>query len=177
MSSVFVNPIVFFAITRYDGVMSRSGADLALLLLGSFRYLADAARAELAIRGFADISPAHEFAMRAIAAGADSASELGRRLSVSKQAAAKTVAALQDRGFVERTDDPADARSKRLHVTALGFEVMRQGEAIFEDLREKWAEKIGTNELARLEANLISLVGPNTVQLDSPGWIAQENSN
>jgi len=37
--------------------------------------------------------------MRAIASGAENASELGRRLSVSKQAAAKAIALLEEQGF------------------------------------------------------------------------------
>jgi len=177
MSSLFVNRVVFFVDAPYESMMSRTGADLALLLLGGFRHLADAARAELARRGFEDISPAHEFAMRAIAAGAGNASELGRRLSVSKQAAAKTIALLQERGYVARTEDQLDGRRKLLQVTDTGYAVMRQGEAIFEDLRVQWEQKIGAEELAKLETNLISLVGPNPVQLDAPGWIAQEESN
>jgi hypothetical protein len=44
--------------------------------------------------------------MRAIAAGADNTSVLGRRLSVSKQAGAKTVAVLQQRGYVTHDPDP-----------------------------------------------------------------------
>jgi DNA-binding MarR family transcriptional regulator len=80
-------------------------------------------------------------AMRAIAAGADSTSELGRRLGVSKQAAAKAVAVLQDRGYVERDTDPIDARRKRLQVTELGLDVLQQGEAIFNELREQWQQK------------------------------------
>src|ERR1700686_1847947 len=107
--------------------MSRSGADLALLLLGGFRVLVDDAIEQLAQRGYEDVRPVHDFAMRAIAAGADNASELGRSLSVSKQAAAKTGAMLQDRGYVARKADPLDARCKRLQVTSLGFEVMREG--------------------------------------------------
>ena len=87
--------------------MSRSGADLALLLLGGFRSLVDAATAELGRRGYEDVRPVHDFAMRAIAVGAGNASELGRRLSVSKQAAAKTIAALQERGYVTRGTTPA----------------------------------------------------------------------
>ena len=47
--------------------MSRSGADLALLLLGGFRTLVDGAMVELAARGYDDFRPTHEFAMRAIA--------------------------------------------------------------------------------------------------------------
>ena len=153
--------------------MSRSGADLALLLLGGFRVLVDDAVLELAERGYEDVRPVHDFAMRAIAAGADNASELGRRLSVSKQAAAKTVAVLEERGYVARGADPLDARRKRLEVTALGFEVMREGEAIFDELRDKWKRKIGAKQLERLESELATLVGASPVRIESPGWIAQ----
>jgi DNA-binding MarR family transcriptional regulator len=156
--------------------MARTGANLALLLLGGFRHLAEAATAELARRGFADVRPSHEFAMRAIAAGAGTTSELGRRLAVSKQAAAKTVAILEERGYVGRVDDARDARRKSLVVTALGHEVMRQGEAVFEDLRGQWERVIGPEELARLEANLLRLLGPLPVRLDAPGWTAGEGN-
>jgi DNA-binding MarR family transcriptional regulator len=152
--------------------MSRSGADLALLLLGGFRVLVDDAVLELAERGYEDVRPVHDFAMRAIAAGADNASELGRRLSVSKQAAAKTVAVLEERGYVARSADPLDARRKRLEVTALGFDVMEVGEAVFDELRDKWKRKIGAKQLERLESDLVALVGVSPVNVESPGWIA-----
>jgi len=152
--------------------MSRSGADLALLLLGGFRVLVDDAVLELAARGYDDVRPVHDFAMRAIAAGADDASELARRLSVSKQAAAKTVAVLGERGYVTRGADPLDARRKPLQVTALGFEVMRVGEAVFDELRDKWKRKIGAKQLERLESDLAAVVGAAPIRVDSPGWIA-----
>jgi len=152
--------------------MSRSGADLALLLLGGFRALVDDAILELAQRGYEDVRPVHDFTMRAIAAGADNASELGRRLSVSKQAAAKTVAVLVERGYVTRGADPLDARRKRLQVTALGFEVMRVGEAVFDELRDEWKRKIGAKQLDRLESDLATLVGASPVRVETPGWVA-----
>jgi DNA-binding MarR family transcriptional regulator len=154
--------------------MSRSGADLALLLLGGFRTLVDAAIAELAERGHEDVRPVHDFAMRAIAAGADSASELGRRLSITKQSAAKTIAVLQERGYVTRDTDPRDGRRKRLQVTALGFDVMRQGEEVFDELRDQWAQQIGAAELDRIEDHLTALVGAQPVRFDTPGWIARD---
>ena len=152
--------------------MSRSGADLALLLLGGFRVLVDDAILELAERGYEDVRPVHDFTMRAIAAGADNASELGRRLSVSKQAASKTVAVLEERGYVTRGADPLDARRKRLQVTDLGFEVMRVGEAVFDELRDEWKRRIGAKQFERLESDLATLVGGSTVRVESPGWIA-----
>ncbi|GGP75520.1 MarR family winged helix-turn-helix transcriptional regulator [Saccharothrix coeruleofusca] len=154
--------------------MSRSGADLALLLLGGFRCLVDAAQAELADRGHGDVRPVHDFAIRAIASGADSASELGRRMAVSKQAAAKTIAVLQERGYVAREADPADARRKRLRVTDRGFAMLREAEAIFDELREQWARRIGADQLKELEARLTDLVGATPVRLDTPGWLARD---
>lgn len=149
--------------------MSRKGADLALLLLAGFRQLADNAGKELLQRGYPELRPSQEFAMRAIAGGANNASELGRRLSISKQAAAKVVTLLQERGYVERMEDAADFRRKFLTVTPLGHEVMQQGEAIFEDLRAAWAHKIGEPALDRLHHDLIILVGDTGVDLDAPG--------
>jgi DNA-binding MarR family transcriptional regulator len=154
--------------------MSRSGADLALLLLAGFRSLVDATTAELARRGYEDVRPVHDFAMRAIAAGGGNASELGRRLSVSRQAAAKTIAVLQERGYVTRDTDPRHARRMLLQVTPLGFEVMHQGEAIFDELREQWERQIGPAELENLETHLAELVGDPPVRFDTPGWMSRD---
>lgn len=152
--------------------MSRSGADLALLLLGGFRALVDAAMTELAARGFDDYRPVHDFSMRAIAGGADTAAELGRRMATSKQAAAKTIAVLVDRGYVRQEPDALDARRKRLLVTELGERVMREGEMIFDELRHRWEEQIGARRLATLESDLSALVGDGAIRLDAPGWAA-----
>ena len=119
------------------------GADLALLLLGGFHSMTDEVIAGLAGRGHPDVRPVHEFALRAIDGGADTASELGRRLSVSKQAAAKTIVALQRLGYVDLEPDPADGRRKRIQVTPRGREMVAIGAALFDDVRERWAAQIG----------------------------------
>jgi DNA-binding MarR family transcriptional regulator len=152
--------------------MSRSGADLALLLLGGFRALASRATAELAARGYEDVRPVHEFALQAILAGADNASELGRRMSVTKQAAAQTIAVLEARNYVAREADPADRRRMRLHVTEHGRAMLREGEAIFDELREQWEKQVGASTVSGLEDTLRQLVGNSPVRLDAPGWIA-----
>src|ERR1700677_5310416 len=131
----------------YEGTVSRRSEIL------SSRADWISAPVALPARGYQDVRPVHDFAMRAIAAGADDASELGRRLSVSKQAAAKTVAVLEERGYVTRGADPLDARRKRLEVTALGFEVMEVGEAVFDELRDTWKRKIGAKQLERFESD------------------------
>jgi DNA-binding MarR family transcriptional regulator len=154
--------------------MTPPGPGLALLLVGAYRKLVDAAIVELAARGFEDVRPVHDFALRAIAAGADSAAELGRRLSVSRQAAAKTIAILLERGYITREEDPADRRRQRIDVTPSGHEVMRTGETIFDELRQDWGRQIGHAELRTLEAQLRALVGDAPVRPEAPGWVALE---
>jgi DNA-binding MarR family transcriptional regulator len=150
--------------------MSRSGAELALLLLGGFRVLADRATAELAKRGYEDVRTVHDFALHAILSGADSASELGRRMSVTKQAAAKTIAVLEERRYVAREPDRTDARRMRLRVTNRGIAMLREGEAIFDEFRAQWEKQVGVERLSEVEEALRRLVGKNAVRLDSPGW-------
>ena len=154
--------------------MSRSGANLALLLLGNYRAMVDSALSELADRGFDDVRPIHEFAMRAIDAGADTASDLGRRMSVTKQAASKTIAALLERGYVVRRSDPNDARRKQIVVTERGHRLMAEGEAIFDDIREDLRSRLGDRGLAALERSLTTMIGDAGIRLDAPGLAAQE---
>ena len=142
------------------------GAQLALLLLGGFHSMVDEVVPELDRRGHAGVTPVHEFALRAIDGGADTASELGRRLSVSKQAAAKTIAALEHLGYVERAADASDARRKRIQVTPRGRELMEVGGALFDDVRARWAARIGEAELQQLEAHLGQLVRRRTFGAD-----------
>lgn len=154
--------------------MTRSGADLALLLLAGFRRFADRGTEELARRGFEDVSPTHDFALRAIAAGADTPSELARRLSVTRQAAAKTIATLEERQYVERMADPRDGRRLRLTITTRGTDLMRTGEAVFADLRSQWERQVGTTRIAEFEDALRTLVGDDALSVDSPDWSTRD---
>jgi DNA-binding MarR family transcriptional regulator len=155
--------------------MPRPGADLALLLLAGFRNLAEAATAELAERGHPDFRAVHDFALRAILSGADSASELGRRMAVSKQAAAKTIAVLEERGYVARSPDAGDRRRMRLEVTDRGRALLDDGEEIFDRLRARWEQQLGRPRFAAMESALREVVGDDTVRLDAPGWVAAQD--
>jgi DNA-binding MarR family transcriptional regulator len=138
--------------------MSRSGADLALLLLSGFRFMAEEATLRLAARGYPAVRPAHDFALRAIAAGAESVSEVGRRTSVSKQAAAKTITFLEENGYVFRHPDPGDGRRARLTVTDRGHSLMREGETVFDELRAQWESLVGRGRIADVQDALHRLL-------------------
>jgi DNA-binding MarR family transcriptional regulator len=156
--------------------MARSGADLALLMLGGFRVLAERGRVELAARGYEDVRPGHDFALHAILTGADTASDLGRRMSVTKQAAAETIATLQARGYIEKEPHPSDRRRMRLRVTEKGLALMREGEAVFDELRRDWESQVGAAKVAELEETLRQLVGEHVVRPGFPGSATEEIS-
>lgn len=89
---------------------------LLLLLVAGFRAFIDRLHAELGRQGHPDVCPVYGFAMQAIGLDGASASELGRRPGVSKQAAGKTVGRLQELGYAERVDDPVDGRRKLIRL-------------------------------------------------------------
>ena len=73
-----------------------------------------------------------------------------------------------------RDTDPRHARRMRLQVTPLGLEVLRQGEAIFDELRDQWKRQIGPAELEGLETHLAALVDDEPVRLDTAGWMSRD---
>ncbi|MFD7161015.1 MarR family transcriptional regulator [Kribbella sp. NPDC059898] len=138
--------------------MARSrGTELAQLLLGTFDAMVDEVVAGLAEQGHPGVRPGHEFALTAIDAGATTASALGRHLGVSKQAAAKTVAALTQLGYTTTTPDPTDGRRQLLQVTPRGHEMMTLGAALFDRIHARWSHQLGTRAVAGLESTLKQL--------------------
>lgn len=147
------------------------GYELPLLLFAGFRSLIDRLHAELAEQGHPHIRPAHGFAMQAIGPTGATASEVGRRLGVSKQAAGKTVDRLVALGYAERADDPSDARRKLIRLTVHGLDALARSAAIFDELRAEWAQAIGVQRLRELEADLRTVTPPESFRLDAAGWL------
>jgi DNA-binding MarR family transcriptional regulator len=143
---------------------------LPLLLYGGFRTLLDRLHAELARQGHPDVRPAYGFAMQAIGRDGATATELGRRLGVSKQAAGKTVDRLVELGYAERSGDTADGRRKLVRLTPRGYDVLARSAAVFEQLRAEWAERLGVDGVRAVEANLRAVVPATAIRLDAASW-------
>jgi DNA-binding MarR family transcriptional regulator len=146
------------------------GFELPLLLFGGFRSIIDELHAELARRGHPDLRPAHGFALQAIGLGGATATEAGRRLGVSKQAAGKTIERLEDLGYVQRAGDHHDRRRKLVRITPRGIEALTLSAMIFEDIRARWESALGPGRLSALEADLRTMAPGDTFRLDVPGW-------
>ncbi|MER5297838.1 MarR family winged helix-turn-helix transcriptional regulator [Streptomyces lasiicapitis] len=153
------------------GYEPRPGYELPLLLFAGFRTLIDRLHAELARQGHPDARPAHGFAMQAIGMEGASASAVGRRLGVTKQAAGKTVDRLVALGYAERADDPTDARRKLVRLTPHGLDALARSAAIFDELRAEWARTLGPARVHALEDDLRAVVAPESFRLDAAGWL------
>ena len=81
--------------------------------------------------------------MQAIGPDGATASDLGRRLGISKQAAGKTVDRLENLGCVERAGDESDGRRKLVMLIPRGIDALARSAAIFEELRAQWAKTLG----------------------------------
>ena len=151
----------------------RPGFELPFLLAGAFRSIVDDLHTELAERGHPGVRPVHGFALQAIGSEGASTSELGRRLGVSKQAAAKTAAGLESLGYVTSERDQNDARARTLRRTARGDDCLAQSAAVFEQLRAGWVDELGAARVDQLEHDLAAIVeARDQVPLgDLPGWL------
>ncbi|MBP2049852.1 DNA-binding MarR family transcriptional regulator [Streptomyces griseochromogenes] len=170
-----VNQVVFPAkgagATGGDPGRPRAGYELPLLLFAGFRTLIDGVHAELARQGHPNVRPAYGFALQAIGLEGSAASDIARRLGISKQAAGKTVDRLVALGYAERADDPADARRRLVRLTERGYDLLARSAAIFDQLRADWAAVLGEERLRAIEDDLRAVAAPGAFRLDAAGWI------
>ena len=146
------------------------GFELPMLLFAGFRSIIDELHAELARRGHPDLRPAHGFALQAIGHGGATATETGRRLGISKQAAGKTIERLEELGYVHRAGDETDRRRKLIRLTPRGIAALAMSAMIFNDIRSRWEDTLGDARLSELETSLRTIVPGETFRLDVPGW-------
>jgi DNA-binding MarR family transcriptional regulator len=154
-------------------VARRFGYELPMLLLSAFRSLVDELHAELALAGHEHARPIDGFALQAIGPTGVTISELGRKLGVSKQAAAKTVRRLEEIGYATRSPHPADGRAQVLTRTRHGEEMLELSADIFGQLHRRWAGQIGDDRLDALEDDLEAMARSSSVTsiVDVPGLL------
>lgn len=157
---------------RPDGapVQAEAGFELPVLLFGGFRSIIDALHHELAEHGHPDMRPAYGYALQAVGRGGSTASEIGRRLGVSKQAAGKTVEKLEGLGYVERVDDPQDGRRKLVRLSPRGIDILVRSAEGFDRLRAEWVRVLGAERVRAMEADLRTMAAADAFRLDMAAW-------
>lgn len=151
--------------------MSAAGYELPFLLFSGFRSIMDEVHDELTKHGFGEVRPAHGFAMQAIGPDGVTATELGKRLGVSKQAAGKTAERLEDLGLATRATDSGDHRRKLIRLTPLGLKALGLSVETLTAIRARWAQALGPEQVDDLESALRAVTPGDEFRLDIPGWL------
>ena len=150
--------------------MRSPGWEMPILLMGAFRHLIDELHVDLAARGFPDARPGHGFALQAVGPHGVTVTELGRRLGVSKQAAAKTAVAMERLGYLTREPSPEDARAILLRRSDRGEAVLMASAEFFARQQAHWVAVIGLERFMALVNDLRILAGEATIG-DTSGWL------
>lgn len=148
---------------------------VVLLLAGAFRAAIDEVHAELEEHGHSAARPLHGFALQAIGPDGCTIVELGSRLGVTKQAAAKTASALAEIGYVRREPVSGDRRAVLLRRTPAAEEMLALSETGFERTVNRWRSELGAQRFDVMVEALLT-IGADEPVGDLPGWLAQRLS-
>jgi DNA-binding MarR family transcriptional regulator len=143
---------------------------MPFLLISAFRGLVDGVHERLTQAGFPQLRASHGFAMQAIGKGCTSV-ELGQRLGVSKQAAAKTARALEEMNLVKRRANPLDARERVLVPTAHGRRMLQLSAQAFAQLVGQWRTTVGDAQVDAVLATLAQADPGRRGPTDLSDWI------
>jgi DNA-binding MarR family transcriptional regulator len=117
--------------------------DISLASLFAGWALADEIQRRLVADGFSDVRFSDGLVFQHLVDGPVTIGALAARLGVTQQAASKSVADLERRGYVERTADPDDARARLVSLTARGEAVIRAGRDQRAAVTGELAERLG----------------------------------
>jgi DNA-binding MarR family transcriptional regulator len=131
---------------------------LARLFAMAYRQLIDGLHARLAAHGHHDVRPSYGYVLLAARDAPVAARELADLLGVTKQAASQLIDAMEAGGYVQRRDDPQDARAKLVALTPRGRRFLATVEAIYSELEDEWAAVTGRHRLEAIRQGLTAVL-------------------
>ena len=111
-------------------------------------------------RGHTDLTSAHLTFFNSLNCGMTHASEVARRMGISRQAVYKTTKGLQKLGALQLIEDPEDGRQKVISMTQRGERIALDARACLDVVEEQLAKKIGQKKLELLRSALMADWGP-----------------
>ena len=85
-------------------------------------------------------------------------SDLAERAQVTQQAMGKMLKELERMGYIQRGVDDADKRAKEIRLTDKGVQLVADSLVAVQEVKEHYAEKVGIDDLNRLEDGLRDVV-------------------
>jgi len=135
------------------------GLDLSLTALFAGWAMTDEVQRRLAERGYGDLRFNDGVVIQHVLAAPLSITALAERMGVTQQAASKAVADLERRNLIRREPDPADARTKLLHLTEHARNAVEETRALRQELQEELVREYGSERVEDARTLLASIIG------------------
>ncbi|GAB2658378.1 MarR family winged helix-turn-helix transcriptional regulator [Kribbella swartbergensis] len=133
-------------------------ADLSLASLFTGWALADEIQRRLVADGFTDTRFADGVVFQHLVGGPMTISALAERLGVTQQAASKSVADLEKRGYLSREPDPADARARTVVLTERGAGVIEAARRHRAALGSELRQALGADRVEQARVLLVDVI-------------------
>jgi len=133
--------------------------DLSLTALFAGWAMTDEVQRRLAGRGFGDLRFNDGVVIQHVLAAPLSITALAERMGVTQQAASKAVADLERRGLLRRDPDPADARTKLLHLTDHALAAVEATRVLRQELQQELVTEYGAGRVEDARTLLAAVIG------------------
>jgi DNA-binding MarR family transcriptional regulator len=133
-------------------------ADLPLAALFAGWAMADEVQRRIAADGLEDLRMADGVVFQHLVPGPLAIGELAARLGVSQQAASKSVADLERRGYVLRDADPADGRARHAVLTERGEAAIAAGRRHRAAIQAELAARLGAERVEGARRALVDVL-------------------
>ncbi|WP_410592094.1 MarR family winged helix-turn-helix transcriptional regulator [Amycolatopsis sp. lyj-23] len=140
-------------------VVESTSLDLSLTALFAGWAMTDEVQRRLAARGFGGLRFNDGVVFQHVLAAPLSVTALAERMGVTQQAASKAVADLEHRGLVRREPDPADGRTKLLHLTEHALAAVEATRVLRQELQEELVAEHGTERVEDARTLLAAIIG------------------
>ncbi|WP_328408664.1 MarR family winged helix-turn-helix transcriptional regulator [Nocardia sp. NBC_00403] len=133
--------------------------DFGVLLGQAYQAFVWELHAHLAERGHRMLGASYGYVLRTLSENALTASQLGERLGITAQGAAKIVDEMVRHGYVERRPDPADKRAKLLCLSDRGRDTLDAVREFHAEYERRLVARVGADQVATVRAVLGEIVG------------------
>jgi DNA-binding MarR family transcriptional regulator len=132
--------------------------DFGILVGLAYHSFVEELHAEFARRGFPITGASVGVMLRTLDQGAFNATQLGEKLGITTQGAAKVIDEMVAVGYVERRPDPADKRAKTLHLAERGKEALGLARGFHHEYEQRLTEQFGPEKMTALREILDHMI-------------------
>jgi DNA-binding MarR family transcriptional regulator len=137
------------------------GPSTPTLLRTAYNAVSAAIYRAIAETGAADMRPAHGNAMEMLAIQDGlRLTDIAARAGMAPQSMGELVDDLVSKGYLERREDPADRRAKRIYLTGKGRATADASRMAIRKAEAQLAELLGAQQYRQLRRSLAAIAGP-----------------